>query len=1043
MYALIDAAISRYRVVYLLLAFILLMGSSAYMSVPKESSPDVQIPIIYVSMMLEGVSPEDAERLLIRPMEKQLSSVEGVKIMKSEATEGFASVTLEFDAGFNADAALADVRAKVDEAKADLPADAEEPKVQEVNFSLFPVVNVILTGDVPERTLVRVAQDLQDKLETLSPVLQAELTGSREEVLEIIIDPVTLEGYNISAEEVFNKVRANNILVAAGEMDTGNGRFSVKLPGLIETFRDLADVPIITKGEKVVTLKDVAQIRRTFKDPTTFARVDGKRAIGLGVSKRAGANIIDTVASVRKVVETEQQRWPKGIDVIFSQDTSNEIRDMLGDLENNVILAVLLVMLVVLVSMGLKSSLLVSLSVPGSFLIGVLFIAIMGYTMNIVVLFSLIMATGMLVDAAIVVCEYADRLQKEGVRPKEAYAQSAKRMAWPIISSTLTTVIVFLPLLFWPGVVGQFMKYLPITLMVTLTGSLAMALVFVPSIGARTDRQAEDAENTSVAYLPEEDVGLTGKSHSFSEGYVSLLRRVLRKPGRFVAALSAGLVVIFIVFGSFGPGVEFFPEIEPENASLQIRARGNLSVQEMDALVRQVEARITPSDEVKIFYTRSGKLGTRDLAEDTIGMIQMEFVNWKKRRKANEILADMKAKAAGIPGIIVETAKQEQGPPSGKDVQLEFRTRDSALLPDAVERTLAFMAEKGGYTNLEDDRPIPKIEWQFTVDREKAGRNDVSVAAVGQMIKLITNGIKVNEYRPDDADDEVDIVVRFPEQYRNLSQLSRLRVYTNDGQEPISNFVTRTSKKSVGIIRRVDGMRVMNIKADVQEGVLPDAKVTEMRDWLMTRPLPPGVDITFRGQDEDQRETQEFLNGAFMIALFMVALILVIQFNNLYFMVVIMSAIVFSTGGVFLGHLLTFQPFGIVMSGVGVIALAGIVVNNNIIFIDTYLLLRQRGMDSLTSLVETGKRRLRPILLTAGTTVLGLLPMVFSLNLNFVARSVSIGAPSAQWWTQLSTAIAGGLTFATILTLFFTPCLILLWENRKGRWLQRLAKIIR
>jgi len=1043
MFALIDAAISRYRVVYLLLAFILIMGSVAYVSVPKESSPDVQIPIIYVSMTLEGVSPEDAERLLLRPMEKELSAVEGVKLMKSEAMEGFASVTLEFDAGFDADTALQDVRAKVDEAKAELPTDADEPKVQEVNFSLFPVVNVILTGDVPERTLVQVARDLQDKLETLSPVLQAEITGAREEVLEIVIDPVTLEGYNISAEEVFNKVTQNNILVPAGELDTGKGRFSVKLPGLIETFRDLANVPIITKGEKVVTLKDVAQIRRTFKDPQTYARVNGKPAIGLGVSKRTGANIIDTVAAVRQVVEREQKTWPKGIDVIFSQDTSNEIKSMLGDLENNVIFAVLLVLLSVLVTMDIKSAFLVSLSVPVSFLIGILFLAMFGYTLNIVVLFSLILASGMLVDATIVVCEYADRLESQGVPAKEAYARAAKRMAWPVIASTATAVMVFLPLLFWPGVVGQFMKYMPITIIVTMAGALVMAMLFVPALGARMRRDNEDATKAPVDpdQIVGEDLDDPRPTDAFTLTYMRGVERVLRRPGRFCLLLFAGMISVFVLFGVIGPGVEFFPDIEPENASLQVRARGNLSVDEMDALVRRVEERIMPSDEVKIFYVRSGKLGTRDMPRDTIGILQMEFVDWQKRRSADDILAEMKAKVADIPGIVVETAKQEQGPPTGKAIQLELKSRYPEMLAPAVEKVLEAMQKRGGYTNIEDDRPIPEIVWEFTVDREKAGRNDISVMAVGQMIKLITNGIKVNEYRPDDADDEVDIVVRFPEEFRNLSQLSRLRVYTDNGQEPITNFVQRTPKQSVGTIRRVDGMRVMNIKADVEEGVLADARVKEIQAWLDAGQFPPEIEATFRGEDEDQREAQQFLTTAFFIAIFGMALMMVMQFNSIYYMVVIMSAVIFSTGGVFLGHLLTYQPFGIVMSGVGVIALAGVVVQNNIIFLDTYKLLRERGMPIREALIETGARRLRPIFLTAGTTVWGLIPMMCAMTLDFVKRDISFGAPSAQWWVQLSTAIAGGLTFATILTLFFTPCLILLWEQRQGGWWQRLRMI--
>ncbi|MBY0354972.1 MAG: efflux RND transporter permease subunit, partial [Rickettsiales bacterium] len=585
-----------------------------------------------------------------------------------------------------------------------------------------------------------------------------------------------------------------------------------------------------------------------------------------------------------------------------------------------------------------------------------------------------------------------------------------------------------------------FMKYMPITIVVTMLGALVMAMLFVPALGARMRRDKSQVASTTLsdaAYEVHEDIDDPRPTDLFTRYYIRGVERVLLKPKRFCAMLCAGMVATFVLFGTIGPGVEFFPDIEPDNASLQVRARGNLSVGEMDALVRQVEARISPSDEVKTFYTRAGKLGERDLPEDTIGMIQMEFVDWQKRRKADEILNEMKAKVADIPGIVVETAKQEQGPPSGKGVQLELRSRDLSLLAPAVEKILAFMKETGGYTNVEDDRPIPEIEWEFSVDREKAGRNNVSVMAVGQMIKLITNGIKVNEYRPDDADDEVDIIVRFPQEFRNLGQLSRLRVFTDSGQEPIENFVTRTAHQSVGTIRRVDGLRVMNIKADVMEGVLADAKVQELTAWLAAGNLPAGVEPTFRGEDEDQRESQAFLSTAFIVALFGMALLMVMQFNSIYYMFVIMSAVIFSTGGVFLGHLLTYQPFGIVMSGVGVIALAGVVVQNNIIFLDTYQLLRLRGMEIRLALIETGARRLRPIFLTAGTTVWGLIPMMCAMTLDFVKRDISFGAPSAQWWVQLATAVAGGLTFATILTLFFTPCLILLWETRRGRWLQR------
>ncbi len=1027
--AIISAALARYRTVLMVFWFILIAGSIAYVSVPKESSPDVQIPIIYVSMTLEGVSPEDGERLLLRPMEKKLSSVEGVKDMKSEAIEGFASVVLEFEAGFNKDKALEDVRARVDEAKPDLPEDAEEPTVNEVNFSMFPIINVILTGDVSERTLITVARDLRDKLERISSVLEAKLSGDREEVLEITIDPLALENYKISPAEVLQRVDANNVLVAAGEMDTGSGRYSIKVPGLVEGYKDLQNLALIDNGKAVVTLSDVATIRRHFKDVESVGRVNGEPAIGLAVSKRLGANLIDTVEDIRALVEEERQTWPSGIHVTYSQDNSNQIRSMLSDLENNVILAVLLVMLVILLTLGLRSAGLIALAVPGSFLIGILWIATMGMTLNIVVLFSLILSVGMLVDSAIVINEYADKLMDEGAPPSEAYGQASIRMAWPIISSTLTTLVVFMPLLFWPGIVGQFMKYLPITLIATLTGSLLMALIFLPVIGTRLARfmRAQGVQARGGA--------ATGAGFKrFARKYGYALDRVLHYPWRFMSAIAALVVLLMITFGALGPGVEFFPDIEPENVNLIVRARGNLSVMEKDALVRQVEARILDlKDEVRIFYAQAGKTSLRDLPEDTIGVIQLELMPWDMRRKADDLLAEMVRRSKDIPGIIVESAKQEEGPPVGKPVQLEFRSRYPDLLIPAVAKFREGMEEIGGFINVEDERPVPKIEWEYTVNREMAGRNNISMIDVGNVIKLVSRGVKINEYRPDDADDEIDIVVRFPEENRTLSQIERLRVHTEEGLVPIGNFIEREAKQSVGTLRRVDAQRVINVKADLEPGVLADAKVKEIQAWLRGAKLDPRVEIRFRGEDEEQKEASTFLSGAFGIALFLMALILVTQFNSVYYMFVIMSAVFFSTGGVFLGLLVTWHPFGIVMCGVGIIALAGIVVNNNIIFIDTYLRLRREGMPVREALIATGEDRLRPILLTAGTTVLGLIPMVIGMNIDFVGRDISFGAPSSQWWTQLSTAIAGGLTFATVLTLFFTPCLIYVRERKTSR----------
>ena len=480
---LIDAAVSRSRTTLLALVLVLAAGFAAYVQIPKEADPDISIPIVYVNLNHEGIGPEDAERLLARPMEIELRSIEGLEQISAAAYQGGAYLLLEFDAGFDPDQALDDVREQVDKAKPELPEDTDEPSVVEINLSEFPVIVVTLGGALPERALLRIARSLEDRLESIPSVLDAKIGGDRKEVVEIVIDPMLMESYEIDAGAVLRTVARSNTLVAAGQLDTGRGRFAVKVPGLFESLPDVLDMPIKVSGDSAITVRDIASVRRTFKDRVTTARVNGKPALSLEVSKRTGENIIDTTNAVRRAVEAERAHWPPGVEVRFSQDRSGDIRTMLKDLENNVTSAILLVMIIVVGALGLRSGFLVGIAIPGSFLTGVLVLSTLGLTVNIVVLFSLILAVGMLVDGAIVVTEYADRKMREGELPRHAYVLAARRMSWPIIASTATTLAAFAPLLFWPGIVGEFMKFLPITLLATLSASLLMALVFVPVLG--------------------------------------------------------------------------------------------------------------------------------------------------------------------------------------------------------------------------------------------------------------------------------------------------------------------------------------------------------------------------------------------------------------------------------------------------------------------------------------------------------------------------------------------------------------------------------
>ncbi len=637
MNALIEAFVSRPRPVLTVMLLLLLAGMVSWVSIPKEAEPDITIPQMYVNIAHEGISPEDAERMLIRPMETELRTLEGLKEMTATASEGSAVLMLEFDAGFDPDQALSDVRERVDLARAELPSDSEEPFVQEVNIALFPILVVILHGDLPERTLVAIARDLRDKIEAIPGVLDAEVGGDREELLEVIVDPSALESYNLSFTDLVNYVSRNNRLVAAGALDTGQGRFSVKVPGVVEELEDLLSMPIKTDNQRTVTFQDVATVRRTYKDPDGYARLDGNPAIALEISKRSGANIIEVVDTVKALLAREQLAWPSGLKVTVTQDNSGQVRVMLADLVNNVAIAVLLVMVVILGALGFRSAGLVGISIPGSFLSGIFIISLLGYSMNIVVLFALIMAVGMLVDGAIVVVELAERNLQHGYAPREAYLEAARRMAWPITASTATTLAAFMPLVFWPGILGEFMKYLPITLMVTLSMSLLMALFFVPTFGALL-RSKSEVRSDAVLVAAETDLLREARESQAQasapvQRYLSLLAQLLHHPGKVVLVAIGLLVLTQLLYSRFGKGVEFFPYIEPEVAQLNIHARGDLSVAERDALVREVEARILDMPEFDSVYSRSGIRLGNDTAEDIIGRIQLQLIDWEQRRK--------------------------------------------------------------------------------------------------------------------------------------------------------------------------------------------------------------------------------------------------------------------------------------------------------------------------------------------------------------------------------------------------------------------------
>ena len=1049
MHGLIDGAIGRARMVLAVLVVALIAGASTYVNLPKEADPDVPIPFVGVTIPLEGISPEDAERLLVRPVETELKGIEGVKQIDSFGLEGAGQVVVEFEVTFYQDQAVIDVREKVDLAQRDFPEDTREPIITEINASLFPILVINLFGDAPERGLYTIANDLQDELEGVEGVLEASLLGDREEVLEIIVDPVKLETYNLSYEEILQAVSTNNRLVPAGNIAMDEGRFPVKVPGLIKTAEDAFRLPIKSDGDAVITLQDVANVKRTFKDRTSFGEFNGQPAVQIQVVKRVGANILDTVAEVREIVALKQEAWPSTVQAELTSDMSEMIDEQLGQLQASIATAVVLVMIIVVAALGLRSAGMVGLAIPGSFVMAFMMLGAFGYTINMMVMFGMVIAVGILVDGAIVVVEYADRKMAEGLHRKQAYAMAAKRMFWPIVASSATTLAAFFPFLFWDSLVGKFMAYLPITLIFVLVSSLVMALIFLPVLGSVVGGRAKSDADGDLAAVSGAD-GDPLDAPGWIGRYAKATAALVARPWLITGAAIAAIMGIFVWFGSTEHKSELFLDVEPEQVYVFVRAQGNLSAAEEFDIVKQTAAALAGVDGIESMSTTSGSGGS--------GMVTFDGVSAPPQDTVGRILLNLKGRDEGhdgrvteqqirdtlsvLPGIRTEVQKLEQGPPVGKDVQVMLRSNDGAALNRVADQVRGFVESMDGLREVEDTRPLPGIEYQLVVDRAQAGKFGVDVSAVGAAVQLVTNGILVGRYRPDDALDEIDIRVRLPEADRSVEALDRLRIGTPEGQVPLSLFVSRVPAPKVTKIERRDGKRVVLVRANAEVQGEGAAKVAEIKAWMATANLDPAVEVQFEGADEDAAEAAAFFETAALVALFLMAIILLWEFNNFYHVFLTLSAVVLSTAGVLIGIQLHLSYISILMVGVGIVALAGIVVNNNIVLIDTFQRLRRDGRTAEQASIAAAAQRIRPIMLTTLTTVCGLLPMMYMLNVNFREGTITHGGVTAEWWVPLATAVVFGLSFSTFMALIVTPVWLAAPEkiaNWRRRMIARLS----
>lgn len=1022
-----NAAIQRRGTVYVLMFIAAVVGVYSYLTLPRESNPDITVPYVLVVTNYEGVASEDVESLITLPIERKLKGLKELEEIRSVSAEGSSMITIEFHPDVDIDDALQWVRDKVDQAKGDLPNDLEEdPSILEINLSEFPILMVAISGDVGETVLKGVSEELEERIEEIPGVLDVVLTGARERQVRVEFDPDRLAAYRLSFAEILAAIQRENVNIPGGSIDLGEGKYLLRIPGEFTDPNQIDNLVMVTRDGRPIYYKDVATVDFTFEDRLSHARLGGQQSISLAVKKRTGENIIAVADQVFALLEGARELVPEGISLEVTLNQSKDIRRMVGELENNILTGLILVVAVLFLFLGLRNSLFVALAIPFSMLLSFVVIQALGMTLNMVVLFSLILALGMLVDNAIVIVENVYRHMQEGNGRVKAARIAASEVGWPVISSTLTTLCAFFPMIFWPGIMGEFMKFLPITLIITLSASLFVALVINPVLCAGFMRLRFSELH------PQEDRTLI----------VRLYRRTLEVAldHSLLVALAAFALLIGIsaLYGRFGHGLEFMPDTEPNRAYVEIKAPEGSRLDSTDLLVRQVEKLALAERDIRFVTAEagvapSGEVGAESGAQSHMGKVSMEFVERGERHERSDaVLERLRRALAGFAGAELKVEKEQHGPPTGPPVNIEISGENIETLQALVAQARKLIAEVPGLVDLKDDFARAKPEIQVLVDREKASLLNLSTSEISNMVKAAISGSKLGTYRY--GQDEYDIVVRLPEERRErLVDIENLLIPTPGGDPvPLSTVATIRLAAGFGSIRHLDQNRVVTISANTL-GRNSNEVLKEVQQRLVGLKLPGGYQLAFSGEQEEQQKAIDFLGKAFLAALFLIALVLVTQFNSLSQTLIVMTSVILSLTGVQIGLLVTNTPFGVIMTGIGVISLAGVVVNNAIVLIDYINQLRAQGMPLREALIRAGTVRFRPVMLTAVTTILGLLPMAVGISFDFRSLSWEIGGESAEWWGPMAVAVIFGLTFATLLTLVVVP----VFYKLMARWMER------
>ncbi|NJC25730.1 efflux RND transporter permease subunit [Neolewinella antarctica] len=1115
-FGLTNAAVDNGTTVFLLTVMILIFGLFAYDQVPKEQFPEVELPQVYINTPYFGNSAADIENLITRPIEKELQSVDGLKVIKSTSVQDFSVITVEFNSDEDFDDAVQRTKDAVDKAKPELPSDLDtEPTVLEINLSQLPIITVNMSGDFPPDELRRYAELMEDELENVDGVSEVNLKGVQEREIEIAVDVRKMESLQISFQDIENAVASENLTLSGGEIKNNGMRRSIRVVGEFLDAEELSNTIIKNERQRLVYLRDVATAKFGYEEPKSIARANTLPVISLDIIKKSGENLLTTSDGVKETVTDVTANLPADLDVTFFNDQSTNTRDQVENLENSIISGVLLVVLVLLFFLGLRNALFVGIAIPLSMLMGILWIWLSGVTLNIVVLFALILALGLLVDNGIVIVENVYRYLQNGRSSDNSAKFGAGEVAWPIIASTATTLAAFSPLLVWPGIIGEFMKYFPITLILVLASSLIVALVINPVLASYFMRVDERAKNKEMHGRKRKNIligaavqmalgvifglllGLTWffnlmvittilslvyffllrpASFAFQDSFLPWLERkydhLIGFSLRFSKTVMIGtiglLILSFILTAVSPPQIEFFPAADPLYVNAFVEMPLGTDIAATDATVKVIEGNIIktlePYEEiVEAVLTQIGENTADPNAPPEPGFtpnkarITVTFVPFRERGglSTKDIMEELRSAVRGVPGVKVSVAPNASGPSTGKAINLEVIGEDIDKLIPLGDQIIAYLNSQGipGIEELQADIKLGVPELEVKIDREAARRYGLSTFSIASALRTSVYGKEISKYKQ--GEDEYPIFLRLAQRDRNsvdnlLDQRITFRDPTNGqiSQVPIRTVASVEYTSTYSSIKRKDLDRVITVSSNTLEGYTGNDVIPQLDIAMQDYDLPQGFTYEFTGEQQQQQEDIGFLLGSFVFALFLIFVIIVAQFNSLSAPFIILTSVILSLGGVLLGYFLFGDlfdvAFSVVFTGVGIIALAGVVVNNAIVLIDyTFLKLTERsdelGLKSFKELpledlregiISGGATRLRPVLLTAITTVLGLIPLAIGLNFDFFSFIASwdpryfLGGDNTALWGPMAWTIIFGMVFATFLTLVVVPVMI-------------------